>query len=199
MKQSNQPSVMIIDYGMGNLHSVEKAFERAGALVSIVESPEVVGSPDAVVLPGVGNFGRCIENLRATGLDQTVLSWLEAGKPFFGICLGMQLLFEGSEESDESGLGVINGHVVKIPSIVRVPHMGWNTVTFADRAYGGLGPNWYYFVHSYAAVVEDAAMCEYGMRFTAAIERDLLWATQFHPEKSGSQGIHLLERFVERL
>lgn len=193
------PEVALLDYGMGNLHSVGKAVERAGARVRLVDSPRDLLSPDALVLPGVGNFGRCAQNLRLAGLDETVQDWLEADRPFFGICVGMQLLFEGSEESAEPGLGVMHGRVVRIPSEVRVPHMGWNTVETRGPIFEGVDDRWYYFVHSFAADVEGVGMCEYGMRFAAAIERGRLWATQFHPEKSGPNGLAVLANFVRRL
>lgn len=193
------PEVVVLDYGMGNLHSVSKAVERAGAEVRLVTSPGDLGTSDALVLPGVGNFGRCAENLRAAGLDQSVLGWLDADRPFLGICVGMQLLFEGSDESDQPGLGVLEGRVVRIPSEVRVPHMGWNTVEGAGPIFEGIDDPWFYFVHSYAADSQGVGMCEYGLRFAAAVERGQMWATQFHPEKSAAGGLRVLANFVERL
>lgn len=193
------PEVVLLDYGMGNLHSVSKALERAGAEVRLVSTPGDLGMPDALVLPGVGNFGRCVTNLRAGGLDRTVLAWLEADRPFLGICVGMQLLFEGSDESDQPGLGVLEGRVVRIPSAVRVPHMGWNTVEGAGPIFDGVDSRWFYFVHSYAADVQGVGMCEYGLKFAAAAERGQMWATQFHPEKSAAAGLRVMANFVGRL
>ncbi|RIK10716.1 MAG: imidazole glycerol phosphate synthase subunit HisH [Acidobacteria bacterium] len=195
----NGPDVVVLDYGMGNLHSVSKALERAGAQVRLATSPNEVGRAAAMVLPGVGNFGRCAENLRAAELDRAVLSWIEADRPFFGICVGMQLLFEGSDESELPGLGVLEGRVVRIPSDVRVPHMGWNTVDGSGPIFEGLEDSWFYFVHSFAADAEGVGMCEYGMRFAAAVERGQMWATQFHPEKSAAAGLKVLGNFVGRL
>lgn len=207
----SRPDVVVLDYGMGNLHSVAKGVERAGANVRLVEAAGEIGDAAGMVLPGVGNFGRCAENLAVAGLDQAVADWVLAARPFLGICVGMQLLFDGSDEAGAPGLGVLAGRVRRLPGSVRVPHMGWNTVMSPAGGvmFDGVEPGTYfYFVHSYAArLASDArdvahpagelvAVCEYGGAFAAAVEKGPVWVTQFHPEKSGDAGLALLGRFV---
>jgi glutamine amidotransferase len=158
-----------------------------------------------VVLPGVGHFGACMAALRAARLDEVAVAAAESGRPFLGICIGMQMLFEGSEEAPGvAGLGVLPGRVTALPSTVKLPQIGWNTlerVPGSALVEGLADPAWLYFVHSYAPETDDdvvAAWCEYGRRFPAAVERGNVWATQFHPEKSGDVGLRLLTNFVAR-
>jgi glutamine amidotransferase len=197
--------IAVVDYGIGNLRSAEKALQHLGAKARLTSSPAEIAGADAVVLPGVGNFGACMHALRASGLEAVTLDAAHDHRPFLGICVGMQMLFDGSDESpDVRGLGVVSGRITLLPATERLPQMGWNTlaVTPGSRLLAGLpDPAWCYFVHSYAPEPDDdgvvAAWCEYGRRFAAAIERGPLWATQFHPEKSGAIGLALLANFVK--
>lgn len=199
--------VTIIDYGMGNLQSVQKAFQAVGAQAEIVSHPEQVATAEVIVLPGVGAFGRAMQNLQQTGMDQAVREAIRAGKPFLGICLGFQLLFESSEEDEgETGLKILEGRVVGFKSkpgfTLPVPHIGWNRLRF-----GRLSPLWnglkegvhVYFVHSYFPEPDQSelviATAEYGVEFPCTIAWENLYATQFHPEKSGTVGLRILENF----
>lgn len=195
--------IAVLDYGIGNLRSAEKALQRQGADARLVSDPDEAGSAGAVVLPGVGGFGRCIEALRDTGLDKVALDAIEARKPFLGICVGLQMLYEGSAESPGvTGLGVLPGTVEKLPDGVKRPQMQWNRLQLEDPSHplvAGLGPEpWVYFVHSYAPPSGDGAVatCEYGGRVVAAVASENVWATQFHPEKSGPVGLAMLANFV---
>ncbi|HEX9546867.1 MAG TPA: imidazole glycerol phosphate synthase subunit HisH [Acidimicrobiales bacterium] len=194
--------IAVLDYGIGNLRSAEKALQRVGADAQLISDPDVAAEADAVVLPGVGAFGRCMEALRSSSLDKVVLDAVERGKPFLGICIGMQLLYEGSDEDpDVDGLGVLGGRIRLLPDGVKRPQMQWNRLDVVREAtvFGGLGPEpWVYFVHSYAAEPSDdvVATCDYGGPVVAAVGRDRLWATQFHPEKSGPVGMRVLANFV---
>lgn len=195
--------IAVLDYGIGNLRSAEKALAQVGAAAHLVSDPDVVEEAAGVVLPGVGAFGPCAAALRATGLDAAARRAIEAGVPFLGICVGFQLLYEGSEESPETpGLGVFCGTVRRLTGPVTVPQMQWNALERCGSDSGllaGLGPRpWVYFVHSYAPPVagETVATCEYGAPVAAAAERGAVWATQFHPEKSGSSGLAILANFV---
>lgn len=194
--------VAVVDYGIGNLHSAHKAFLRVGVPARLTNDPGEVEAASAVVLPGVGNFGACMRALRASGLLNSVLSVLDAQRPFLGICVGMQMLFEGSEESpDEPGLGVFEGRVEPLASHVKRPQMQWNrlSVTSADEVL--VDGDWMYFVHSLAARPTDrtviAAEVDYGGPVVAAVRSGNILATQFHPEKSGSAGLELLRRWAE--
>jgi glutamine amidotransferase len=194
--------VAVVDYGIGNLHSAHKAFLRVGVPARLTNDPGEVEAASAVVLPGVGNFGACMRALRASGLLKSVLSVLDAQRPFLGICVGMQMLFEGSEESpDEPGLGVLEGRVEPLASHVKRPQMQWNrlSVTSADEVL--VDGDWMYFVHSLAARPTDrtviAAEVDYGGPVVAAVRSGNILATQFHPEKSGSAGLELLRRWAE--
>ncbi|MFZ8947241.1 MAG: imidazole glycerol phosphate synthase subunit HisH [Ilumatobacteraceae bacterium] len=194
--------VAVVDYGIGNLHSAHKAFLRVGVPARLTNDPGEVEAASAVVLPGVGNFGACMRALRASGLMNSVLSVLDAQRPFLGICVGMQMLFEGSEESpDEPGLGVLEGRVEPLASHVKRPQMQWNrlSVTSADEVL--VDGDWMYFVHSLAARPTDrtviAAEVDYGGPVVAAVRSGNILATQFHPEKSGSAGLELLRRWAE--
>jgi glutamine amidotransferase len=196
--------VAVLDYGIGNLRSAQKALERVGADARLTADPDEIAAADGVVLPGVGAFGRCMDALRASGLDRIAIDAAAAGRPFLGICVGMQLLYEGSEEDpDAAGLGILPGIVRRLPEGVKHPQMQWNTldVTGNPPLFAGIErPIWVYFVHSYAAEVTDdvVATCDYGGPVAAAVVRGDLWATQFHPEKSGANGLRLLSNFVNR-
>ena len=196
--------IAVLDYGIGNLRSAQKALEKAGAEAVLVTSAGEAAGAAGVVLPGVGAFGRCMEALRETGLDRAALDAIDAGTPFLGICVGMQMLYRASDESPGvAGLGVIDGVVRALPVGVKHPQMQWN-VLVAERdgstLLDGLGPRpWVYFVHSFAPerTPEVVATCDYGGPVVAAVERDRLWATQFHPEKSGSVGARVLANFAK--
>jgi imidazole glycerol-phosphate synthase subunit HisH len=201
----NGPRIAVVDYGIGNLRSAEKALQHVDAHAGLTSDVREIETADAVVLPGVGAFGACMRALRASGLEAATKSAATDGRPFLGICVGMQMLFDGSDETpDVTGLGVVPGRVTLLPRTVRLPQMGWNTldVTTGSRLGAHLpDPAWLYFVHSYAPEPEDdgavAAWCDYGRRFAAAVEIGPLWATQFHPEKSGDVGMRMLHNFVE--
>lgn len=198
--------VAVIDYGVGNLFSVEKAFAAVGAEVEVTRAAEALKRADKLVLPGVGAFGDCMRNLEATGLIPVIREEIAAGKPLLGICVGLQILFEGSEETpDAKGLGIFKGIVRKIHAPgLKVPHMGWNSIRCRQdsRLLSGLGGQPYvYFVHSYHAVPEERgivlATTEYGEELTAAVAWKNVQATQFHPEKSGDIGLRILKNFME--
>jgi len=199
--------IAIVDYGMGNLRSVQKALERLGYEATVTSDPRVVGQAEKVILPGVGAFRDAIAELRRLDLDRPVKDAIAAQKPFLGICLGLQLLFDVSyEDGTYEGLGIIPGEVVRFdlhPGL-KVPHMGWNQLHFTRPAplFTGLPEGAFvYFVHSYYVVPRDrtviAAETEYPGPFTSVIWRDNLYATQFHPEKSQSQGQTILRNFAE--
>ena len=201
--------IVIIDYGMGNLRSAQKGFEKAGHDAVISSDPAAIGSAKGVVLPGVGAFADCFDGLRDRGFVEPVLGWIEGGNPLLGICVGMQLLFEYGEEGRGSpGLGVFGGRVVRFPDPattgLKVPHMGWNKLEPVpennNTILANLGSESYvYFVHSYHAAVADAgivsAYTTYGVSFPAVVGRDNVFATQFHPEKSQQVGIGILKAF----
>jgi len=195
--------VAILDYGMGNLRSVQKAFEVVGARARLVGSPPALGAADAVVLPGVGAFARCMENLGAARLDTVVRDWVGAGRPFLGICLGEQLLFEHSAEGDAEGLGLLPGAVrlLRAGPRCKVPHMGWNVVAPRPGSRLLTEPTRYYFVHSYyvepADPTQTTGTTTHGIEFASAVEFPGGAAVQFHPEKSGAHGLALLARFLD--
>jgi imidazole glycerol-phosphate synthase subunit HisH len=202
------PVIAVLDYGIGNLRSAQKALEKVGADARLTADPEVIAAADAVVLPGVGAFGACMDALRAAQLDTPVLDAVASGRPFLGICVGMQMLFDGSDEDAHApGLGVIAGTVRWLPTDLPRPQMQWNRLDVApdhtvDPMLGGLGAEpWVYFVHSLHGVPSDpgvvAATCEYGIEVNAAFRQGNVFATQFHPEKSGVTGLALLANFVE--
>ena len=194
--------ISIIDYGMGNLRSVQKALEFLGQEAEITASPARLDAATHVILPGVGAFADAIGCLRRTGLDRALKACAAGGKPVLGICLGMQLFYETSEENGEhEGLGLLKGRVTRLKAPgLKVPHMGWNSLCVRESPLFRPGETpCVYFVHSYAVagVSEDtAASCEYGETFTAASWRGNVLATQFHPEKSGSAGLEMLRRFA---
>ena len=202
--------IAIIDYDMGNLRSVAKAFERVGAEAVTTRDPEVIDGSSHVVLPGVGAFRDCMKNLGDYGLVDPIMSSIEKGKPFLGICLGLQLLFEESSEfGTHRGLGVIKGKVVRFPSGMKekgeglkVPHMGWNAIERRKDSVlleGIPEGSYFYFVHSYYAVPDDERVTltstGYGVTFTSSVEKDNVMACQFHPEKSQSAGLKVLKNF----
>jgi glutamine amidotransferase len=199
------PLVAVLDYGIGNLRSAQKALEHVGADARLTADPHEIGRADGVVLPGVGAFGKCMDALRACDLDTVAIEAAESDRPFLGICVGMQLLYEGSDENpDAIGLGVLPGRIRLLPDGVKRPQMQWNTldVVGEPEMFGGLDrPVWVYFVHSYAAEPHEGvvATCDYGGPVVAAVQRERLWATQFHPEKSGTVGLTMLKNFVESL
>jgi glutamine amidotransferase len=196
--------IAVVDYGRGNLGSVEKALGRLGMRAIVTQDPRVVTDAEAVVLPGDGAFHDAMGTLQALGLLAPMRACVEAGRPFLGICLGYQLLFTESEEFGQGkGLDVISGAVRRFPSGLKVPHMGWNQVAHAGdlRLFDGVpSGSHFYFVHSYYPEPTDpsfsTATCTYGVTFPAAVERAGLFATQFHPEKSQRWGIRLLENFA---
>jgi len=197
--------VAVLDYEIGNLRSAQKALEHVGADARLTSDPDLIGVAAGVVLPGVGAFGRCMEALVATGLDAVAKDVVAAGTPFLGICVGMQLLHESSEESPGvAGLGVLPGVVRRLPDGVKRPQMQWNVLERRgeSRLLAGIPePTWVYFVHSFAPEVTDhtVATCDYGGPVAAVSERENVAATQFHPEKSGPCGLALLAGFVAAL
>ncbi|WP_018084796.1 imidazole glycerol phosphate synthase subunit HisH [Desulfurispora thermophila] len=193
----------IVDYGMGNLRSVQKSLERVGLPVRVVNTPAQVAEASGVVLPGVGAFADAMHNLQKTGLGEAVCRAIAAGKPYLGICLGLQILFEHSEEWGGSpGLGILPGRVRRLPDLVKVPHMGWNQVDFTGECplFAGIpAGSHFYFVHSYYCAPTDANLVAgrtvYGVEFASAVWRDNIMAIQFHPEKSSRLGLQVLENF----
>ncbi|MBQ1441302.1 MAG: imidazole glycerol phosphate synthase subunit HisH [Clostridia bacterium] len=199
--------VAIIDYGAGNILSVQKALDHIGCENVVTSDREVIMSADGAVLPGVGSFGDAMDNLHKNGLTQAVKNFMSSGRPFLGICLGLQVLFDSSEESpDAAGLSVFSGKVRRFPAGIglKIPQIGWNSIDY-DRGcpiFKGLPENPYvYFVHSYYLEASDesvvSAVAEYGVRYHAAVARGNVFATQFHPEKSGEVGLQILRNFAE--
>jgi imidazole glycerol-phosphate synthase subunit HisH len=211
MATSAKRLIAVIDSGICNLRSVTKALEKVGGHIRVVTKPSEVEGADGLVLPGVGALRDCVASLRSSGLDETVRAWIQADRPFLGVCLGMQALFEHSEEGGGvAGLGVFPGRVIRFkrPPEYKIPHMGWNTVKFlqagspfsANLAQEGES---FYFVHSFHCVPQDKSLvlaeCDYGGAFTAAIARGRVLATQFHPEKSQAKGLVLYRNFVDEV
>lgn len=197
--------IAIIDYGAGNLHSVKNALDFLGAQCIITGDANEILKADKVILPGVGSFGDALFSLRKNGLDNVVKTVAQSGTPLLGICLGLQMMFEESEESPGvEGLGIFKGKVVKIPDTgLKIPHMGWNNITLTkDSALLGQKNNspYVYFVHSYYLTTPQtdivSAYTEYGERLAIAVEKDNVFATQFHPEKSGDAGMEILKNFI---
>jgi len=193
----------IVDYGSGNLRSVQKAFEKLGTPAAITSDPAAIVTADRLVLPGVGAFGDAMRELTARGLVEPIVAHLQADRPFLGICMGLQLLFEtGLEGGRHAGLGVLPGEVVRfdLPAGLKVPHMGWNAVTWRGERRPAADGEHFYFVHAYHARPSDeaviAATADYGGPFCAAIRRGRLLATQFHPEKSQAAGLRLLSEWL---
>ena len=198
--------IAIIDYDAGNIKSVEKALQYLGEEVIITRDPKVILGADKVILPGVGAFGDAMKRLEQYGLIPVIRQVVDRGTPFIGICLGLQLLFDRSDEAPGvEGLGILKGEVLKIPETegLKIPHMGWNNLTFPKKGklFAGTGESPYvYFVHSYYLKAADpgivAATTEYGVTIHAAVERGNVFACQFHPEKSGEGGLRILKNFV---
>jgi glutamine amidotransferase len=204
--------IAIVDYGAGNLNSVKKAFDYLGANVRVTSQCESVAAADKIVLPGVGHFS-ALGALDHAGLRDALLEGIRTGKPFLGICLGLQWLFDGSEEApDCAGAGLLSGRCRQFPAQVKSPHVGWNSLSFCDASLPGvsqssssrllrnLAPDpFVYFTHSFHAPVTEStsATCEYGFPFSAAVERENIFGVQFHPEKSGTAGLLILKNFCE--
>ena len=193
--------IAVLDYGIGNLRSAQKALEKVGGDAVLTADPDRIAAAAGVVLPGVGHVGRCLEALRTSGLEEPARAAIDAGTPFIGICVGMQMLYDGSDEApDVKGMGVLPGHVRLLPDGVKRPQMQWNRLEHRPTPMlaGMEDPVWMYFVHSYAPEMSDdvVATCDYGGPVVAAVQRENLWATQFHPEKSGTAGLRLLANFV---
>lgn len=202
--------IAIIDYGMGNLKSVAKAFEKVGATVSVTRDPQKIKDAHKVVLPGVGAFPKCMENLAHYSLTHLISEQIKNGKWFLGICLGLQLLFEESEEfGPVQGLSILKGKVVRFQNLkkihsLKIPHMGWNQIKIKNTPvlFKDIADNsYFYFVHSYYGVPRDessiATTTDYGISFCSSIEKDNILATQFHPEKSQKLGLDVLKNFIE--
>jgi glutamine amidotransferase len=201
-----KPPVALVDYGVGNLHSAAKALDRAGADVRVVPTVAEAAGAAGLVVPGVGAYRACLEGLGTAGGPAAVAEWLAGGRPLLGICVGMQLLFEASEEGPVSGgVAALPGKVRRLGGGVKIPHIGWNQVTVrrGSRLFAGLPDDArFYFVHSYAPEPDGeavAAVCDHGGRFAAAVESENLFGTQFHPEKSGRAGLALLGNFVNEV
>ena len=197
--------IAVIDYGAGNLRSISRALQSCGATVEVTSDPAVVRAAEAVVLPGVGNAGHAMARLSELGMTDAVGEAVAAGKPFLGICLGMQVMFDGQEEGDTRGLGLLPGRVRAIRAPVKVPHIGWNRSTVARS--GPIGEagdeEFFYFVHSYVVEPDDAAdiaaVSAYGEEFPSVVVRDNVWGTQFHPEMSGDAGLRLIRQWVRQV
>ena len=201
---AERPLVAVLDYGIGNLRSAQKALEVAGADARLTADHDLIAAAAGVVLPGVGAFGRCMEAAHHSGVGALAIEAAATGRPFLGICVGLQMMYEGSDESPcVAGLGILSGRVTLLPDGVKRPQMQWNRL---DRPrpsalLDGLGDEpWVYFVHSYAPADPTHAVgtCEYGGTIVAAVERDNVWGCQFHPEKSGATGLRILRNFVQR-
>ena len=212
MSSTENRSIAVVDYGMGNLRSVSKALERVGLVAVVTSDPAVITDSTGMVLPGVGAFADCMKNLDGSGLVMPVLDFIGSGRPFLGICLGLQLLFaESFEFGRHEGLGVIPGAVVRFEGDafegtgkLKVPHMGWNRVRWVQNAppFSSVADNsYFYFVHSYYVAPDDetdiAGITDYGVDFVSAVRRDNIIATQFHPEKSQAVGLQILTSFGE--
>lgn len=198
--------IAITDYGAGNLHSVKNALDYLGAKSIITGDADKIAAADKVILPGVGAFGDAMESLRKSGLDAVIKDTAKSGKPLLGICLGLQLMFQKSEESPNvEGLGIFDGKIVKIPDRgLKIPHIGWNDLEIVknSRILKNLGDKPYvYFVHSYYLNADDesvvSAYTNYGEKLAIAVEKDNVFAVQFHPEKSGDTGLTILKNFTE--
>lgn len=194
--------IAVLDYGSGNLHSVSRALAHAGGEPVVTDDASRAAAADALVIPGVGHFGHCVRAIRARGLDRAIAEAVGTGKRVFGVCVGMQVLFERSDEDPEVGLGVLPGASHRLPGGVKVPHIGWNEVAWRrTHPYTEGIPDGtrFYFVHSYApdATDDTVGVTEHGRRFAAVASRDNVFATQFHPEKSGEAGLAIYANFVK--
>ncbi len=207
---TRRPRVVVLDYGAGNVRSVVKALEHEGADALLTKDPDLARSADRLVLPGQGHFGQCMLGLEQSGLAEAVREAVREGKPFLGICVGMQLLYEGSEEAPGvAGLGFLAGTVRRIPTPRPLPHVGWNAVCFTDRGrdnpllagVAGTEPRYFYHVHSYAQLDSNdpqvLGVCTYDAPFASIVGRDRVWGVQFHPEKSQEDGLAILRNFAQ--
>jgi glutamine amidotransferase len=198
-------TIAVLDYGSGNLHSVSRALTHVGAAVQVCAQPDDIGGADAILVPGVGHFGQCVRALRDAGFAQTIRDAVDVDRTVIGVCVGMQVLFETSDEDHETGLGVVPGRVRRLPPSERVPHMGWNTVSWAGRRHPFVAEiddgSSFYFVHSYAADLgpDTVGATEHGRTFSAVVAHGSAFATQFHPEKSGDAGLSLYANIVREV
>lgn len=205
---TSRPRVVVLDYGAGNLRSVVKAFEHEGADVVLTTDANVARRADRLVLPGQGHFGQCAARLEGSGLVGAIHEVVEAGRPFMGICVGMQLLYEGSEEAPSvNGLGFLAGTIRRLPTTLQLPHVGWNAVNFTGAGrrnplltgVAGDEPCFFYHVHSYASLETNdetvLGTCRYDAEFASIVGRDNVWGIQFHPEKSQESGLAILHNF----
>lgn len=199
--------IHLVDYGMGNLRSVQKALEAVGAPARVSSDPADIDRASLIVVPGVGAFDHAVRELKSRKLFEPIRTAVKAGKPYLGLCLGLQLLFDRSDEGTEEGWGILGGSVLRFPHFMKTPHMGWNRVRLAtpqlDRQFGIEGDGRFYFVHSYFVVPRDRsdafATTDYGFDFVSAVRRGNIMATQFHPEKSQAQGLRFLKAAVREL
>ena len=197
--------IAVVDYGLGNIRSVSSALKEAGADVTIVNSGTGISKADAIVVPGVGAFAKAMANIEAMGLYEPIEKWLESGRPYLGICLGMQVLFSESHEHGVTpGFDRIRGKVIRFNDDVKIPHMGWNQVASRENSamFEGIkSDSFFYFDHSYYTEPEDhnaaAGQTQYGAEFISAVADGNIWGVQFHPEKSSSTGLKLLENFIK--
>ena len=206
MVSSKSPNVVIIDYESGNLRSVARAVERAGVTPTVTSNPSSLVDADGVILPGVGSGPAAMSALRSRGLVQPLLHYIAGGRPFLGVCLGLQLLLDATDEGDAECLGLVTGRVRRLPDGLKVPHMGWNTVRFQrdHPLWDGIPQDsHFYFVHSYYADPDQrdyvAGLTEYGVPFCSIYARDNVVATQFHPEKSGDTGLRIYANYVRQV
>ena len=193
--------ITIVDYGAGNLRSILRAIESHDVTAEISADPDRIAAADRIVLPGVGNAKAAMEKLNSTGLASAVTEQVQRGTPLLGVCLGMQLLFGDQEEGPTTGLGLLEGRAVRLPESLKIPHMGWNTVTFTDHSpLAGQSPAAFYFVHSYQVEPASADMIagetDYGHRFCSMVIHENIWGTQFHPEKSQNAGLALIGAWI---
>ena len=202
---TGDPNIVVIDYESGNLRSVARAVEKAGVVACVTSDPAMLGSADAVILPGVGSGPAAMSALNARGLVEPLLGYIASGRPFLGVCLGLQLLLEATDEGDADCIGLVPGRVRRLPDGMKVPHMGWNTVRFQTEhpLWAGIPQDsHFYFVHSYYADPTQrdnvAGVTEYGVPFCSVYARDNVVATQFHPEKSGVNGLRIYANFVSQ-
>ena len=193
----------VVDYGAGNIRSISRGLIHAGAEVTVAQTSAELAGVEAIVLPGVGHAGHLMRSLAERGFDRAIAQAVADGTPYLGICVGLQIMFEGQEEGAGRGLGMFPGDVQHLPRTLKTPHMGWSLVTaIKDSPFGAAGQqDFYYFVHSYSAVDTDldavAAVTEYGVTFPSVVIRDHIWGCQFHPEKSSAAGLAFLGRFVQ--
>jgi glutamine amidotransferase len=199
-------AIAVLDYGMGNVRSVQRALERVGGDPDVTSDPAAAARADALLVPGVGAFGACMRALHERGLDEMIVRFARDSRPVLGVCLGLQVLYEASEEDPDAGLGLLAGTVKRLPTVeVKVPHMGWNEVRWTtDHAFVRWIPTGtrFYFVHSYAVDPDPASMVgetEHGRSFASVVASGSVFATQFHPEKSGEPGLALYENFVKEV